>query len=71
MTEKSTELIEEGRYVAKVEITLIDDESPWSPIIAKEDVRKLDRVRLALRRGDIAAAAKEAKVYEMTLLAGE
>lgn len=71
MTEKSTELIEEGRYVAKVEITLIDDESPWSPIIAKDDVRKLDRVRLALRRGDIAAAAKEAKVYEMTLLAGE
>ena len=71
MTEKSTELIEEGRYVAKVEITLIDDESPWSPIIAKEDIRKLDRVRLALRRGDIAAAAKEAKIYELTLLAGE
>lgn len=71
MTRKRTQLIHEGRYAAEVEITLIDDDSPWSPIVAKEDVYKTDRVRLALRRGDVREAAKDAKVYELTLLAGE
>ena len=71
MTRKRTQLIHEGRYAAEVEITLIDDDSPWSPIVAKEDVYKTDRVRLALRRGDVKEAAKDAKVYELTLLAGE
>ena len=71
MTRKRTQLIHEGRYAAEVEITLIDDDSPWSPIVAKEDVYKTDRVRLAWRRGDVREAAKDAKVYELTLLAGE
>jgi predicted transcriptional regulator len=67
----SSHFIHEGRYAAEVEITLIDDETPWAPIVAKEDVFKTDRVRLALRRGDIKAAAKEAKVFELLPLAGE
>ncbi|MGH8555956.1 MAG: hypothetical protein ACRESZ_00570 [Methylococcales bacterium] len=71
MARKKTQLIHEGRYAAEVEVTYIDSDSPWSPVIAKEDVMKTDRVRLALRRGDIKAAAKDAKVYELTLLAGE
>jgi hypothetical protein len=65
MTRKRTQLIYEGRYAAEIEITLIDDGTPWAPIVAKEDVAKTDRVRLALRRGDVKAAAKEAKVYEL------
>ena len=32
----------------------------------EKDVFKLDRVRLALRRGDIAAAKREANVFELT-----
>jgi hypothetical protein len=66
MKSTSTELIEEGIYLAKVTISLIEDDSPWSPHVAKEDIRKLDRVRLALRRGDIAAAKREAEVFELT-----
>ena len=65
----SSRFIHEGRYAAEVEITLIDDETPWAPIVAKEDAFKTDRVRLALRRGDIKAAAKEAKVFELLPLA--
>jgi hypothetical protein len=49
----------------------LDDGSPWGPIAAKEDLFKADRVRLGLRRSDVAAAATEAKVYELLPLAGE
>ena len=66
-----THIIHEGRYAAEVEVTLIDDDTPWSPIVAKDDVFKTDCVRLALRRGDIQTAAKEAKVFELMPLAGE
>jgi hypothetical protein len=31
-----------------------------------DDARKLERVRLALRRGDIAEAAKHGQVFELT-----
>jgi hypothetical protein len=34
--------------------------------MSAEDARKLDAVRLALRRGDIAEAAGHGRVYELT-----
>jgi hypothetical protein len=71
MNQIKSQFIHEGRTAAEVEVTIINDDSPWSPIVAKEDVFKTDRVRLALRRGDVAAATKEAKVFEMMPLAGE
>ncbi len=64
-------LVHEGRFAAEIDYTEIDDGSPFGPHVSKEDVFKLDRVRLALRRGDIAAAAKDAKVFELLPLAGE
>ena len=66
MNKTITQSIEEGIYLAKVEIAAGEDDSPWSPHVLKEDIRKLDRVRLALRRGDIAAAKREAEVFELT-----
>lgn len=71
MTRKRTQMIREDRYAAEVEIRLIDDETLWGPVVSKEDVFKTERVRLALRRGDIEAAAKEAKVFELLPLTGE
>jgi hypothetical protein len=65
MRRASFEYVHEGKYAAKVDITLVDDDTEWSPHVDKEDVRKLDRVRLALRRGDVAAAAKDATVYTL------
>ncbi len=64
-TEKVTNLIHEGKYAARVEITHHYSGSGWDPTIDAEDVRKLERVRAALRAGDVAAAAKEAKVFEL------
>ena len=63
--------IHEGKLVAEVAITLHYDGSEWDPTIDLPDIEKLERVRLALRSGDVTTAAKEAKIYEMMPLAGE
>jgi hypothetical protein len=65
-TRKRTKLIHEGRYAAEVPVELIEDETAWSPYLTPDDVRKLDAVRLALRRGDLAEATKHGKVFELT-----
>lgn len=57
--------VHEGRYVAEVDVELLDDETEWSPYLSVEDAYKLDDVRDALRRGDIAAAAKLARVFSL------
>ena len=57
-TRKRTKLVREGKYAAEVPVELIEDDTAWSPYLSPQDVRKLDTVRLALRRGDIAEAAK-------------
>jgi hypothetical protein len=69
MTLTSVERIYEGKYVAEVSIDLVEGDTEWAPYVSEQDVLKLDRVRLALRRGDLAAAAREAKVYELTPVA--
>jgi hypothetical protein len=68
---KAVELIHEGKYAAEVTIELADDEESWSPTMSLEDARKLETVRLALRRGDIAEAAKHGRVFELTPVAAE
>jgi hypothetical protein len=66
MTRKSVELVREGKYAAEVPIELIEEEGGWSPYLSIEDARKLEAVRLALRRGDVADAAKYGRVFELT-----
>lgn len=61
----TTELIREGRYAAEVAIELEYNDESWSPTMSLNDARKLERVRLALRRGDHHAAAKDARVFEL------
>jgi len=70
MKRKRTKFIHEGNYAAEVPVELIEDDTAWSPYLTPEDVRKLDAVRLALRRGDIAEAAKHGRVFELTPVAG-
>ena len=65
MTRKSVERIYEGKYVAEVTIDPVEGDTEWAPYVSEQDVLKLDRVRLALRRGDVAAAAREASVFEL------
>jgi hypothetical protein len=65
-TRKRMKLIHEGKYAAEVPVELIEDDTAWSPYLTPDDVRKLDAVRLALRRGDVAEAAKHGRVFELT-----
>jgi hypothetical protein len=65
-TRKSKEFIHEGKYAAEVPVELIEDDTAWSPYLSPEDVRKLDTVRLALKHGDLAEAAKYGRVFELT-----
>jgi hypothetical protein len=71
MNRKSTKLIHEGKYAAEVTIELEYSDESWSPTMSADDVRKLDTVRLALRRGDIAEAAKHGRVFELTPVAAK
>ena len=71
MTRKSKELIHEGKYAAEVSVDLIEDDTTWSPYLSPDDARKLDTVRLALRRGDVAEAAKHGRIFELTPVAAK
>jgi hypothetical protein len=71
MSQTHTMLIEEGHYAARVQYREFDDGSGFGPFVEKEDAFKMDRVRLALRRGNFVAAAKEAEIYELRRVAAE
>ena len=62
---KRTKFVHEGRYVAEVDVELIEDETGWSPYLMPEDACRLDDVRAALKRGDVHAAAAQARIFEM------
>lgn len=64
-----TKLVREGKYIAEVEVELIETDEGWSPYLALEDVYKLDDVREALPRGDIKDATRFARVFTLTPVA--
>jgi len=64
--QKHTKLVRARDYVAEVTVDLIESDDPWAPYLSVEDAQKLDDVRLALRRGDLATALRHARVYRLT-----
>lgn len=62
---KRTKLVHEGRYVAEVDVDLIQDDTAWSPCLTPAGAFKLDDVRTALRHGDLHAASHLARVLEL------
>jgi hypothetical protein len=62
---KKSKYVHEGKYVAEVEVALVEDDTGWSPYLSVEDACKLDDVREALRQGDIESAAKYGRIYEL------
>jgi hypothetical protein len=55
-------------YIAEVDVEILEDETGWSPYLSLDDAYRLDDVREALRRGDIAAASRSSRVYSLTLV---
>lgn len=64
-----TKLVQEGQYVAEVDIELIDSDEGWSPYLSLDDAYKLDDVRMALRKGDLKAASRLARVFNLVPVA--
>jgi len=71
VTRRRLEFIREGKYAAEVEIELHYSDDSWSPTMSGDDACKLETVMLALRRGDIAEAAKYGRVFELTPVAAK
>jgi hypothetical protein len=65
---KHTKLVHEGNYVAEVDIEIIDTNDGWSPYLSLDDALKLDDVREALKKGDIASASRTSRVFELSLV---
>jgi hypothetical protein len=65
MARLKKKLVHEGDYAAEVEVHLIEADEGWSPYLTLEDAERLDDVREALRRGDVARASKLARVFHL------
>lgn len=66
---KQRHLIREGEYLAEVEVELIENQDdPWAPYLSHADACKLDNVRRALMKNDLATASSLASVYRVTPL---
>jgi hypothetical protein len=63
-----TKLVREGGYVAEVDVELIDAEAGWAPYLSLADASRLDQIREALRRGDVAEASRVGRVFRLTPL---
>lgn len=68
-TRRHTKLVHEGKYVAEVDVDLIETDTSWAPYLSLEDAYKLDDVRDALLRGDIKAASRLARIFALTPVA--
>ena len=69
MTRHYTKLLHEGAYVAEVDVELLENESGWSPFLSLDDAFRLDDVRQALRRQDLRAASRQARIFTLTPVA--
>jgi len=68
-TKRKMKLVQEGEYVAEVEIDLLYTDNEWSPTISVADALKLDKVRAALKKGNIETASQLAQVYKLLPIA--
>ena len=68
MSRKVTRLVHAGKEVT---VESIPDDGAWGPYLSLDDALKLERVENALREGDLKAASKDSKVYEMKPVGAE
>ncbi|MEK6777985.1 MAG: hypothetical protein AABY87_14085 [bacterium] len=66
---RRTKLVHEGKYVAEVDVELVETDDEWSPYLSLEDAYKLDDVREALRRGDLKSAGRYSRIFTLTPVA--
>lgn len=64
MTHNSVQLIREGEHLAEVSVKL-EEVGEWGACMGHAEIAKLDRVRRALRAGNIRDALEDAKVFRL------
>ncbi len=64
-----TKRIYVGGVMAEIEVSMTDELEAWGPHINPSELDRIDRLRRALKAGDMESAAKEAKLYSITPLA--
>lgn len=63
---KHTKLVHCGGYLAELDVELIETEGEsWAPYLSIDDALRLDRVRELLRVGDVEAAGRLARIFEL------
>ena len=65
MVKKKTKYGYAGRYVAEVEVALIESEDEWAHYLSVEDAARLDDVREALQREDMESASRYSSIYKL------
>lgn len=65
MVKKKTKYIHAGRYVAEVEVDLIDSKDEWAPYLSVKDATRLDEVREALQNEDLETASGYGRIYKL------
>ena len=65
MVKKKTKYIHSGRYVAEVEVDLIESDDEWAPYLSVEDATRLDDVREALQKEDMESASRYGQIYKL------
>jgi len=65
MNRRVSRFVHAGRYAAEVSVDLIPDDDAWGPYLSMQDALKLERVEIALQKGDLEAASREAKVFQL------
>lgn len=63
----AVQLVREGDLAVEVLVSMDSAAGSWGPSANLEEIRRLDRAREALRRGDLVAAAREGRVYRLIL----
>ena len=69
MSTSNFEIVRAGDFLAEVPVAEIPDNGAWGPYLSLDDALKIERVRIALERGNFKEAAHEAQLYELKPLA--
>ena len=66
---QTTKYVHAGKYVAEVDVVLLETDEEWSPYLSVEDACKLDEVREALNKGNVRKASRYGRVFTLTPVA--
>ena len=66
MNQQTTKLIRAGEYVAEVDVELTDAPDGWALYLPAAEEKRLSEATAALQRVDLAAAARQGRVFRLT-----